>query len=65
MERVKIFRPASFSTAEIRKIAAAADSDYTIIYTRPTELKFVNFGIPCSLVCLQINPFAKSIIFFN
>jgi hypothetical protein len=45
MERVKIFRPASFSTAEIRKIAAAADSDYTIIYTRPTELKFVNFGL--------------------
>lgn len=45
MERVIIFRPASFSTAEIRKIAAAADSDYTIIYTRPTELKFVNFGL--------------------
>ena len=45
MERVKIFRPVSFSTAEIRKIAAAADSDYTIIYTRPTELKFVNFGL--------------------
>ncbi len=45
MERVKIFRPASFSTAEIRKIAAVADSDYTIIYTRPTELKFVNFGL--------------------
>lgn len=45
MERVKYFRPASFSTAEIRKIASAADSDYTIIYTRPTELKFVNFGL--------------------
>ncbi|MBQ6015248.1 MAG: glycosyltransferase family 2 protein [Bacteroidales bacterium] len=45
MERVKIFRPASFSTAEIRRIAAAADSDYTIIYTRPTELKFVDFGL--------------------
>ena len=45
MERVKIFRPASYSTAEIRRIAAAADSDYTIIYTRPTELKFVNFGL--------------------
>ena len=45
MERVKIFRPASFSTAEIRKIAAAADKDYTIIYTRPTELKFVNWGL--------------------
>ena len=45
MERVIIFRPASFSTAEIRKIAAAADKDYTIIYTRPTELKFVNWGL--------------------
>ena len=45
MERVKIFRPASFSTIEIRRIAAAADSDYTIIYTRPTELKFVDFGL--------------------
>ncbi|MBP5566319.1 MAG: glycosyltransferase family 2 protein [Bacteroidales bacterium] len=45
MERVNIFRPASFSTAEIKKIAAAADKDYTIIYTRPTELKFINFGL--------------------
>ena len=45
MERVNIFRPASFSTAEIRKIAADADKDYTIIYTRPTELKFVNWGL--------------------
>ena len=45
MERVNIFRPASFSTAEIRKIAAAADKDYTIIFTRPTELKFVNWGL--------------------
>ena len=45
MERVNIFRPVSFSTAEIRKIAAAADKDYTIIYTRPTELKFVNWGL--------------------
>ena len=45
MERVKIFRPASFSTAEIRHIATAADSDYTIIYTRPSELKFVDSGL--------------------
>ena len=45
MERVNIFRPASFSTAEIKHIAAAADSDYTIIYTRPSELKFVDFGL--------------------
>ena len=45
MERVNIFRSASFSTAEIRKIASAADTDYTIIYTRPTELKFIDFGL--------------------
>ena len=45
MERVNIFRLASPCTAEIRKIAAAADKDYTIIYTRPTELKFVNWGL--------------------
>ena len=45
MERVNIFRQASFSTAEIRKIAADAGKDYTIIYTRPTELKFVNWGL--------------------
>ena len=45
MERVSIFRPSSFSTAEIRNIAEAATSDYTILYTRPTELKFVNFGL--------------------
>jgi hypothetical protein len=45
MERVKIFRLAGFSTAGIRSIAAAADSDYTIIYTRPSELRFVAFGL--------------------
>ena len=45
MERVKIFRPSSFCTAEIRRIAAEADTDYTIIYTRPSELRFVDFGL--------------------
>ena len=45
MQRVRIFHPTSFSTAEIKRIAAAADTDYTIIYTRPTELKWINFGL--------------------
>ena len=45
MQRVRIFRPASFSTAEMRRIAGEADTDYTIIYTRATELRWVNFGL--------------------
>ncbi len=45
MERVRIFRPASFSTEEIRKIAASADTEYTVIYTKATDLKFIAFGI--------------------
>ena len=45
MQRVRFFRPADFGTAEIRRIAKAADTDYTIIYTRPTELKWINFGL--------------------
>lgn len=45
MERVKIFRPSSFSTAEMKRIALAADTDYTIVYTRPTELRWVDFGL--------------------
>ena len=45
MHRVKIFRPSGFSTEQIRRIAADADTDYTIIYTRPTELRFVDFGL--------------------
>ncbi len=45
MERVRIFRPVSFSTEEIRKIAASADTEYTVIYTKATDLKFIAFGI--------------------
>ena len=45
MQRVRIFRPASFSTAEMRRIAGEADTDYTIIYTRATELRWVDFGL--------------------
>lgn len=45
MERVKIFRTPDFSTAAVRKIAGMADTDYTLIYTRPTELKFVDYGL--------------------
>lgn len=45
MQRVRIFRPASFSTAEMRRIAGEADTDYTIFYTRATELRWVNFGL--------------------
>ncbi|MBR4821740.1 MAG: glycosyltransferase family 2 protein [Bacteroidales bacterium] len=45
MERVKVFRPSSFSTAEIRRIAGEADTEYTIIYTRPSNLRFVQFGM--------------------
>jgi len=43
--RVKTFRLSSFSTAAVREIASQADTDYTLIYTRPTELKFVNYGL--------------------
>ena len=45
MQRVSVFRPANFGTAEIRHIAEVADSEYTIIYTRPTELQWVKHGI--------------------
>lgn len=45
MNRVKIFNLSSFSTSNIKKIAAVADTDYTLIYTRPTELSFVQQGL--------------------
>ena len=44
MDRFKIFRISDFSTAQIQRIASEADTDYTVIYTRPTELRFVDFG---------------------
>ena len=45
MNRVKIFRPKDFSTAAIREIASQADTDYSILYTRTTDFKFVEFGL--------------------
>lgn len=45
MQRVSVFRPANFGTAEIRHIAEVSDSEYTIIYTRPTELQWVKHGM--------------------
>ena len=45
MERVKIFRTSNYSTAAVKSIAAMADTDYTLIYTRPTELRFVDYGL--------------------
>ena len=45
MNRVKIFRLSSSGTADIKNIASQADTDYTLIYTRPTELSFVHGGL--------------------
>ena len=45
MNRVKIFRLSSFSTSEIKKTADAADADYSLLYTRPSSLSFVQQGL--------------------
>lgn len=45
MNRVKIFRPNSFSTAEIKRIASESDSDFTLIYSRPGKFDFVRLGL--------------------
>ena len=37
--------PLRVSTSRIREIAAASTSDYTLIYTGPAELRWVNFGL--------------------
>lgn len=37
--------PLRCSSAAVREIAAKADSEYTLIYTKPTELKWVNWGL--------------------
>ena len=44
MERIKILRLGDFSTESIKKAATQADTDYTILYTRPTGLEWVHFG---------------------
>lgn len=45
MNRVKIFNLSACSTADVRNVAGQADSEYTILYTRPTEFRFVEFGL--------------------
>ena len=45
MNRVKIFHLNDFSTAGIQAIVAEADTDYTLLYTRPTDFRFVEFGL--------------------
>lgn len=34
--------PGRVSTAELRRIAASSDSEFTMLYTKPTELRFVD-----------------------
>lgn len=62
MQRVRFFRPANLCTAEIKRIAEAADSDYTIIYTRPTELRWVAFGMERML---QIADDTKAVMVYS
>lgn len=37
--------PPRVSSARIREIAAASQSPFTLIYTRPTEIRWVHFGL--------------------
>ena len=62
MQRVRFFRPANLCTAEIKRIAEAADSDYTIIYTRPTELRWVALGMERML---QIADDTKAVMVYS
>lgn len=44
--RIKRFDvPLRTSTAKVREIASLADAEYTLIYTRTTELSWVRFGL--------------------
>ena len=45
MNRVKIFRLSDFSTASIRRTADQTCTDYSILYTRSTDFRFVEFGL--------------------
>ena len=45
MNRVKIFRVSDFSTSGIKSVASQADSEFCILYTRPTGFKFVDLGL--------------------
>ena len=42
---MKIFRISDFSTSGIKSVASQADSEFSILYTRPTDFKFVDFGL--------------------
>jgi len=43
MERFDI--PQRVSSAEVRRMAAAAHGDFTLVYTKPTDLEWVPFGL--------------------
>ena len=45
MNRVKIFHLNDFSTAGIQAIATEVGTDYTLLYARPTDFRFVEFGL--------------------
>lgn len=45
MERVKRFKIVSGATASLRDILPSADADYTLIFTRPCELRWVQQGL--------------------
>lgn len=37
--------PLRCSSSDVRNVAAKADSEFTLIYTKPTELRWVNWGL--------------------
>ena len=45
MERVKRFKIVVGSTPSLREVLPSADSDYTLIFTRPCELQWVQQGL--------------------
>ncbi len=45
MERVKRFKIVSGATASLREILPSSDADYTLIFTRPCELRWVQQGL--------------------
>lgn len=43
---VSLFRiPPRISTSRLREIAAASDNEYTLLYTKSTDLKWVDYGL--------------------
>lgn len=45
MKSVNSFRISSFSTKEIKQIAAQAEGDYTLIFSHPSQYSFVQQGL--------------------